>query len=186
MTQLQSDKWYCFSSKSKNFPNSFSLSASVQNVSSPRHGYCSEIHMLSYHSNPLVFTKIFLEHFCPGRFPSSPPFFLSTLVLFFHYSNYCNRMNIRHLLTSICLFPLQNSKNSICFAHCWILISTWISAWSTDSCWAEWTNVLMKGVGTLHPHLQWVFFKGLFLLFLGVNPIFSWIYFSFLLIFIGI
>jgi len=100
---------FFFPSKSKNFPNSFSLSTSVQNVSSPRHVYCSEIHKLSYHSNPLVFTEIFLEHFCPRRFPSSPPFFLSTLVLFFHYSNYYNRILGICLLSFAC-FPYKSLR----------------------------------------------------------------------------
>lgn len=111
MTQLQSDKWYFFffPSKSKNFPNSFSLSTSVQNVSSPRHVYCSEIHMLGYHSHPLVSTKIFLEHFCPRRFPSSPSFFLSTLVLFLHYSNYRNRVLGTCLLSFAC-FPFKTLR----------------------------------------------------------------------------
>lgn len=108
-TAIRQMVFFFFPSKSKNFPNSFSLSTSVQNVSSPRHVYCSEIHMLGYHSHPLVSTKIFLEHFCPRRFPSSPSFFLSTLVLFLHYSNYRNRVLGTCLLSFAC-FPFKTLR----------------------------------------------------------------------------
>ena len=77
-----------FSPRSKNFPNSFSFRAFVQNVSSSRHVYCSEIHV---HSTSA--TGDFLH----------PHHSLSTLVLFFLHSNYYTRVVCICLLLFTCL-----------------------------------------------------------------------------------
>lgn len=114
-------RWY-FLPRSQNFPSSFSLRGFVQNVSSSRRVYCSEVHMghifPSFNSR-----RDFPLTLLSGRFSSSPVSSLRTLVLLFLHSNFYNRL----ILICISRFPLLTSKTCICLAHCWILSSTWIS-----------------------------------------------------------